>query len=238
MGFVGLHRGKSQGSFALEQTDALGPIIVDIRRMLAIRGRLSRAERRAQEASEVFDAIGDAFVTVSSAGRIVHLNASAEALLREADGLTVRHGRLCACAFSADRALLAAIAQAVASDGTASAVPIPRKSGGQFDLTVVPLSSAGQDRRALVTVRDVHACDPSVATRLRQLYRLSSSEAAIAVLLAEGFAPDEIAAQRGAAIGTVRVQVKTVAAKMECRGQREIAAAVNRLIRLYPDRLA
>jgi DNA-binding CsgD family transcriptional regulator len=90
----------------------------------------------------------------------------------------------------------------------------------------------------LVTVRDVHACDPSVAPRLRQLYRLSSSEAAIAVLLAEGFAPDEIAAQRGAAIGTVRVQVKTVAAKMECRGQREIAAAVNRLIRLYPDRLA
>ena len=96
MGFVGLHRGKTQESFDEETTGALARDIVDVRRMLAVRGRLARAERRANDARAALGELGDAFFTVNGEGRIVHLNRAAERLLRRSDGLAVREQRLAA----------------------------------------------------------------------------------------------------------------------------------------------
>ena len=87
----------------------------------------------------------------------------------------------------------------------------------------------------MVAVRDPDGADPTLPDRLRSLYGLSPAEAETAILLARGLAPTEIADERGIAVATVRVQIKTVAAKMECRRQLEIAAVVNGLIKLWAD---
>jgi DNA-binding CsgD family transcriptional regulator len=49
------------------------------------------------------------------------------------------------------------------------------------------------------------------------------------MMLAEGSDPAEIADLRGVAIGTVRHQIKSIAAKMECRRQADIVRLVTTL---------
>ena len=68
-----------------------------------------------------------------------------------------------------------------------------------------------------------------------QLFGLSQAEAQISIRLAEGFSPADIAEQRRVTDGTVRVQVKTIMAKLGCRRQTQIAAAV---LSLPPLRLS
>lgn len=233
-GFVGLHRGRTQGSFDEPTERALSRDIVDLRRMLSIRGRLARAERRAQEARDVVGELGDALITLFGDGRIVHINPAAERLLRREDGLMLCDRHLSATSPRSQNGLAAAIA--AAADGEAAiavALPIPRQEGRPLDLTLVPIPVSQGPRHVLLTVRDPEASDASLPDRLRQLYALSRTETQTAILLAKGLAPADIAELRGTSPGTVRSQIKSLAAKMDCHRQIEIAIVVNGLTRLW-----
>jgi pimeloyl-ACP methyl ester carboxylesterase/DNA-binding CsgD family transcriptional regulator len=71
------------------------------------------------------------------------------------------------------------------------------------------------------------ADSPSLdSTMLKQLFQLTDAEAGIAQRLANGVAPDEIAAVNGTSIGTVRGQVKNVMAKIGATRQPELVATL------------
>jgi DNA-binding CsgD family transcriptional regulator len=237
MGFVGIHRGRSQGTFEEDQVRALTHDIVDLRRMLAMRGRLSAGLKRAKEADAILDSLGHAFITVTADARVVHTNAAGSELIRRRDGLTVRGDRLAAGGRAPERELRNAIALAAHSgDCRASAVSVPRRDGGRYDLTIVPLNMGEANRRVLVAVRDSSHLDCSLAERLRALFGLSPAEAEIAMLIANGHSPADISDERAVSIGTVRLQIKSIALKMECGRQSAIASVVNRLLPLRsPD---
>ena len=61
---------------------------------------------------------------------------------------------------------------------------------------------------------------------LRDLYGLGRAEAEIATALARGLDLDAIAEQRSTSVGTVRNQVKAIAAKMECTRQVDIVRKI------------
>ena len=64
------------------------------------------------------------------------------------------------------------------------------------------------------------------------IYALTPSECVIALAIAAGAAPERIAEQRRVSIGTVRLQIKSIAWKLGCHRQSEIASTVNRLTAL------
>ena len=229
-GFVGLHRGRTQGSFDENNTQAMERDIVHLRRMLTMRGSVSAGRQRAQDAEAVLDCVGDALITLTREGRIVHANAAAEAILRRSDGLCVARGTLAARAQTADAALRRAIAAATArSQSSASAVPVPRSGGGQYDLTVSALRTGSAPGLVLIALRDPDRQDPSLERRLAALYGLSKAEAQIAARLADGASPSEIAGVRGVSVETVRKQLKSLSDKLSCRRQSEIVAVVKAL---------
>ena len=229
-GFVGLHRGRTQGGFDDDHARAMKSDIVHLRRMLTMRGSIAGARQRAEDAEAVLDAVSDAFITVTRDGRIVHANAAAEAVLRRCDGLSMARGTLVARSHTADAALKRAVAAATAStQSSASAVPVPRSCGGQYNLTVSALRAGYAPGLVLIALRDPDLVDPTLERRLAALYGLSKAEVEIATRLADGAPPSEIAELRGVSVETVRKQLKSVSDKLGCSRQREVVALVKSL---------
>jgi len=227
-GVVGLHRGRTQGGFSAENLQALSNDIPDIRRMMILRGRLSQVTNKARHAEAILDTMGQTIVSTDAKGHVLSLNQAAEGLIGRQDGLIVRRGCLYATVPAADRRLKEAIA-AAASHRFAGALAIPRRDGGSYELTIVPLRNGYDRRQVLITIQDNEVSDSTVESRLRNLYGLTRTEADVAVRLAGGECPTDIAERREVAINTVRTQIKSVYQKMGCRRQAELVASVKRL---------
>lgn len=179
-------------------------------------------------AHAILNRLGLALILVASDRRILHANKAAEAVLGRGDGLTVSQARL-GCAQQAALPRLAAAVAATARSGQAQALVLEcRGSNLVYQLSVVPMAD-GAVRGALILFADPHAQDETLAARLRALFQLTPAEAYLAVALTQGEALQAIAARRAVGLGTVRGQVKSIAAKMHCRRQAQIAAVVARL---------
>lgn len=229
-GFVGLHRGRSQGTFTAEKVRAMQRDIVHLRRMMSIRAKLTAGLERATRAEAVCDGVGEALITVTDAGQIIRANTSADRLLMRSDGLGAVKGVLFARTSAGDRALKNAIAAAArCSDSAATALAVPRRDGGDYTLTVAALRRAAGPALVLVTVRDPDFVDTSVEPRLTAIYGLSRAEAEVAVRLSDGAGPADMALERGVSVETVRCQLKAIAAKLGCRKQTEIVSIVKSL---------
>jgi DNA-binding CsgD family transcriptional regulator len=187
-----------------------------------------------------------AFVTIDCGallldrkGRVLRTNTKAEALMREV--LTVRDGFLKVDAGETDAALQELIRSGLARPAGLSAEPkdmfaIIRPTGAPLliQLAPLPISTGDQFRRAryVLTIVDPDACLPPVASDLRKIFGLTSSEAAIATELCLGRDLDEIAAMRQVTTGTLRGQLKTILFKTGTRRQSELVALLLRYSRL------
>jgi DNA-binding CsgD family transcriptional regulator len=229
---LGFHRGRSQGPFDADDVAVLSSYLGQIRQLVLIRGKLAAAAQRESELTAAQDAIGYGLLTLALDGRVSAQNRAAEAMIRRGDGLAVRAGRLAADTSLGGRELEAAVSRA-ASGGIAEAgaLRIPKARGGHYELSVVPSWSDGR-RHIVVVVHDRGREDPSLHRRLRALYQLSNAEADIALQLAGGVTVAELAHHRRTGIGTVRNQVKAIAAKLGCSRQTEIAARIADMPRL------
>lgn len=228
-GFVALQRGRSEPGFDPENVSALQGSAPHLRRMLSLRGRLCTLQRQQAGTAAMLDALGQAAILVTSKGAIIHLNAAAAELLNSSAGLVDTGGVLCAASPSVDGRLKNAIARASApAEMAATALNIPRRRGGQLALSLTPILLEGR-RHVLILARDDGWKDASLETRLRDLYRLSATEARLAVMLANGADLATIAEERGVALGTIRVQVKAIMAKLDCGRQASIVSLVKNL---------
>lgn len=229
-GAIGHQRGVAQSGFAGERRDTLQDDPHHVQRLLAMRGVISAGRQRLRQREAMLDAVGYPLICVSPQGRMVYANAAAEALIEEAHAVKLVHGVLTAVSPAADRELKAAMLLASKpGQPSASAVSVPVAGGKRCDLSLVPTSGPDGPRSVLITISSSGALDGSVARRLRALHGLTEAEAQIALSLAEGKSPAEIATARSSSVGTVRVQIKSVAAKLNLRRQAEIVAVVKSL---------
>ncbi|WP_376087104.1 helix-turn-helix transcriptional regulator [Roseomonas sp. CCTCC AB2023176] len=189
------------------------------------------------------DGLPDAAFTLDAAGRVLRANAAGEAMLGAADGLVLSGGRLGAGHADDDRALLAAIAGAVATARAKGEEPgarlrVARPSGrSALILLVSPLPPAcvlfsGADRPAvLVVAHDPEA--PADAEALRDAFGLTAAEARLAVLIGSGAGLPDAAARLGVSRETARTHLARCFDKTGARSQ----AALARLSAAVPRRV-
>jgi DNA-binding CsgD family transcriptional regulator len=232
---IGFHRAKSQGGFDDGAVGQLQECLRHLERMMIIRSRIAAAERACASASGAMNAIGYGLFTLLPDRRLIQCNRAAEAIAERHDGLIVRDARLSAATPRDQKAIQAAIDRAVApSSPEASALRVARRGGGHYEVSVVSVLAGLAGRQVLVTVTDPDIQDASLAARLRTLYRLSASEAEVAIRISEGASLADLAEERKVAIGTIRNQTKAVAEKLGCGRQAEIVALVRSLPPLRP----
>lgn len=229
-GIIGVHRGKHHAPFELEDAARLRQVAVHAERVLRARGEMLSARRAATLAQNALDSVGLAILTVLADGRILQSNEAAEDVLDRADGLIVRHGLL-AAAQATEQKLAQAIAKATTKNlPAATALAIPRGSDEPaYLLTVTPVTGRIGKPAALILFRDPSRPDSSLASRLRALFNVTRSEAAIAIDLAGGLSPAEIAKNRGVSMNTLRTQLKSLHAKTDCRRQAEFVSLMRNL---------
>ncbi|MGE0022959.1 MAG: helix-turn-helix transcriptional regulator [Hyphomicrobium sp.] len=178
-------------------------------------------------------------VIVDGTGKIVFLNAKAEATLRS--GRLARASADHRLAFSDTahdteyRRLLASVSDPASSDGRTSfragAVDEPATH-----VIVLPLRApsaigmAPVAGWALVVLRDSATSNAPPEHMLRTLYRMTPAEARIAIDLARGHTADEIAARNGVSKLTVRNQIAAAMAKVEVSRQAQLVSAVSSVI--------
>ncbi|WP_300397809.1 hypothetical protein [uncultured Sphingobium sp.] len=110
------------------------------------------------------------------------------------------------------------------------------RQGGSAYVMVLTRCLLGRNEALVALVSDPDQRVTVAGDMLRELYGLGRAEAEIAVALAKGLDLEAIAELRVTSIGTVRNQVKSIAAKMDCTRQIDIVRRILSIPIICPPR--
>lgn len=238
---LGLMRSRADGYITREQRQTFSLLAPHAR--AAIRLQTTLEDKSAAMLADCMETLSIPLFICDSLGRVRTLTHAAEHLVASGRGLQLKQGRLRAARDAENRAL---------DDAIAAALPTERPPGRPVARTAV---IHGEKANAAPIVLDVFAfpyrSDTSIITSfaprvlivacgqrrtdsrraaiLSAVYRLTAAEVAIAQMLAAGKSTEDIAAHRGASIGTVRFQTKVILGKCGVKRQAEVVALLNRL---------
>jgi DNA-binding CsgD family transcriptional regulator len=230
-GSIGIHRFPSNVPFDRDDLDRIRPHAAAVGHVLRARGEIAAHRRKSERLLSTLNAIGQAVIVVRGDGLIEEVNAAADVVLRRADALVVRDGRLLVRAHASGGALAERISEATSpSEPRASVLPIARGADiAPYLLTITPLAGRATPSAAMILFRDPDVEDSTLCDRLRSLYGLTPAEADIAVAVSRGLLPADIAQSRGVQPNTLKTQLRSLAAKMGVTRLSAIASLVTRL---------
>lgn len=197
-----------------------------------------RRLEKARSLLDTLDEVDQGVLLLRADGRILHMNACAQVLLRLQNTIRVQGDRL---EFTSPdhseqfRALGRTDVQLARSSTMYLRLQGPGGLPLQAALMRLPDDIAGSRRFALFIKQQRDGGAPTAA--LRQLYGLTRAEAELAAALATGQSLAEVARARGATIHTVRTQLKAVMQKLGTNRQAEIVQIVGNLVHRHDKAL-
>jgi len=191
------------------------------------------------------EALTAAVLLLDRAGRMVFANDKAAEMLRRADAIRLGPTGILRCTDRTagqtfQRAIAAVLMpDAAGKDNTMQALAIPRADGWPLGALVCRhddgLLPAGSGRsvdggRIVVLIRDPEQALDGYANRIATIFSLSRAEAQVVERLVAGAGLQQIAADRGVSLVTVRNQVKAAQAKTGVLRQAELVSLVLRTV--------
>lgn len=224
LAFVSLQRSRAEGHFTRADEELLRPTFAHLQRATWLHFQTVTLRERADIASAVLESVQGPLWVTDENGRIVLCNSAAQQAVALQPVLRTRHGRLeavhqapalsrailCAASAKAPRASWVMLAGSTAAMPPLVVLPLPASSpfGKQFQRPLAIVFARSTRRRRLPLTR-----------LLEQLYGLTSSEAQLAVAVAEGIEVREYAAAAILSVQTVRGYLKSVFGKVGVRRQ-------------------
>jgi DNA-binding CsgD family transcriptional regulator len=212
-----------------------------LRRALLIGDLLDERRLQLQLYRRLLDKLTVAVLLVEGEARLVYCNTAGDALLASSKCLTAIGGRLHVRAEARRAGFMAAVARACVADDAGlgcwgSGIPLPEPcQAGQVAVAYVLPFGRSERRRALgpghaaIFVTTGETAQPPALEVLTALMGLTSSEARVALAIAEGRSTDATAASLGVSIHTLRKHLANIFDKTGLRGQVALGAFVNRL---------
>ena len=176
------------------------------------------------------DVFAHGVVVVTGRGQVVHDNQAARTELGRGRALEEARGEIHAVTVSDRRVLQNALS--LAASGKRSLINLSG-GGSNLALAVVPLKQDGDGwelRIALLFAR-AEVCDSGMFRFFARSYGLTHTEEQVLAILCRGLSTPEIAVQLKVAVSTVRSHVRSLCAKTDSSGVREL---VNRVAVLPP----
>jgi DNA-binding CsgD family transcriptional regulator len=235
-----LLRSEKVGGFRPKEVRAFERACIDLRRAFRVAMRVDALTARGQVTLAALDALPHGILLLDPGGRVQCCNAIGERLLRDGDGLTVRHGRLAAPYPGAQPRLdefLYHLADPEDAGGGSSWIAVPRRNGKEaLTLRGVRLSAgrytfAVEQPTIMLVISDPAAVLPPPLAALRQRYGLTATEARLAEALVAVGDLKTAAGIAGMTYETARWYLKILFQKTETNRQ---AALVARLLKDAP----
>lgn len=225
---LGLHRAFSDKPFGETERRTLDKLVPHLRRLLDAENRIGRLGLQARLYEDVIAEFPQPCILIGSDQKVRFANRAADEIFSRNDGLTCRNNRLYFGCGSTTAIQAIEDALERRNDHGGSAL-VPRTGFRKpYRLAALPFSSQGQTH-ALVLVDDPDRGQVGRVQRLQSIYKLTSAEAEIASLVADGFSADEAASQRGVSTATVKTLLNRVYRKMDIAKASELSRLVNRL---------
>ncbi|MGZ3298156.1 MAG: helix-turn-helix transcriptional regulator [Asticcacaulis sp.] len=228
--------------FSVERAYSRGPIEKEfVSRLNELRPHLARSAfvaarlglQRATGANDALGALGLPALLINSHGAMIAANALTDELAdyihwRSGDGFALKDSQ-------ANDRLRTSLATLDAHDAaTVRSFPV-RDAANRAAMVahLIPVSRSAHDifahSYAVLVLTPITAKAAPPADLIRSLFDLTASEARVARSLATGETLDEIAADGGVAISTVRSQLRQVMEKTGCTRQAEVVALLANL---------
>lgn len=225
---LSLYRHQGQPAYTVAEARLMARLAPHLRQVLRLHRRLAPALALGTTLQELVQRIDWPVLYIAADGRIVCRNPTADTLLDDGPGwFQQRQGRLWLCARGHWSPLQPRLAE------------LPRSGSLAIDLSTAERACATFEVRLLHGAATHRAADPAVfavcsITRgardreraLRELFTLTAAEARVAMQIAEGRSPADIATRTGQSVATVRTHAAAVRHKLEVTRQSQIAARV------------
>ncbi|PTD16869.1 helix-turn-helix transcriptional regulator [Sphingomonas fennica] len=238
IGVLGIHRPQGAGAYTNHERKQAALVLPHLQRALRLGQRFAAVSQSHAAALQALDRLDTGVLMVDGTGRVIQASSIAEQLLRENAELAVISGRLALRPPALHDRLLALVRGAmdtargkIANPGAALSVPRPHRMPLALEVSPLrPLASAFGEQRpcVLVFIRDPEA--PITVARLRELFGLTRTEAAVAAALGRGASLEDIASGMGIGLATVRSHLKRILAKTGTHRQAEAAALLARSV--------
>lgn len=205
-------------------------IVPHAHRALVINKSIERKQSEAAALADVLDGLSAGVFLVDANCRIVHVNASAQAMLQADDFLRSINGQLAARnthAHAALREIFTAEPEAAIAKGRA--VPLSAHDGAQYIAHVLPLasvvrgdSSLSHKAVAALLVRKVEVDVQSGGEIIGRTYDLTPAELRVLLAIVDGGGVREVAQTLGLAETTVKTHLHRVFAKTGASRQADL----------------
>lgn len=224
-----LTRPRGTHDFSAKDKALCLALLPHLRRSVTLHSRIERIETERLLYSTTMDRMLVGTVLFDEKGGILRTNRVADAVLAEKDGVRISQNRLHAELPAEDRELQRLIKAGLAPVGATPTVPQPMsvtRCSGRASLGVlvrpVPAGEWSEDRHrptAIAFIRDPERKSQLSVEMVRHLFGLTGAEAALALLLANGFTLDEAAAELKIRKNTIRAHLRSIFAKTGVRRQ-------------------
>jgi DNA-binding CsgD family transcriptional regulator len=230
----GISHAADRPPFASSSTTILEELRVPLGNAARLHSELLTIGWKSSVAHHALDKLTAAVMITDSRAHVIDMNQAAQHVLRRADGLVWKGGKITALHASDEDRLAMFIAAVTAVENAPVAVKwvhIQRKDGYSlpYILTIAPLREHLSDFAeplALVIAIDPDARNHS-AIHLADCFELSPAEARLAQALLEGKTLREIAVQFGVKITTLRSQLSAIMRKVGVQRQVDLIRIIS-----------
>ncbi|KUI36396.1 LuxR family transcriptional regulator [Mycobacterium sp. IS-1496] len=237
--FIVADRRRDEPFVTAERAALVTALIPHFQQALRTEKHLAELRRDAGDLAGAIDSMRQAVLVVTANSVVLYCNSSASMLLRRADGLAVRSGRLRALRSDVDAALAHAVYDALGmGDGGArsgASVLCPRPSGGHAFVAHTFPFPAGEERgwaepRALVVIADPDNRPQPPKEMLRNLFGLTNGECDVALRVAGGQGLTPISEELSVSLATVKTHLQHVFDKTDTHRQAELVRLLTALL--------
>jgi DNA-binding CsgD family transcriptional regulator/PAS domain-containing protein len=228
---ISLLRSWRSGPFTTAEMTAAHRLLPHLQRCAAVTRRLRQAAAFAQAGASALDALRQGIFLLAADGRVLWANRAAEALIADADALTLERGVLCPATAAAEPALRNMLARVLGGGARRrlSATLRLARASGRLPLALIALPVGAESDwswmhppAAVIVTSDPNTDPQPRAALLGELFNLTASESGLAADLLGGRTLAEIAIQRGRSINTVRTQLARLMAKTDTNRQSDL----------------
>jgi DNA-binding CsgD family transcriptional regulator len=217
-----------------KEVDFVRALMPHFARAMAIHRRLGDLSVANATTREMLDRLPFGVVLLDRHQRALTFNRTAEEILAARDGLALSAQSQLIAARSDVQASLARVVHEACrtgdgkGSGAGGPMLVPRPSGLRpFALLVTPVRLLDHDAGSQVPAAAVFVTDPErqpddPRQLLQRLYGLTPAESGVARLLFEGRSVNELSDALSITLGTARIYVKRILAKVGCRSQSDL----------------